>query len=108
MNELEYLAKVASERTPGPWVHEHGMIIGHCPLIPESKRTIQTESVCDVEQTADYDTNFIALAGTVADELIAVAVAADDFVAYPHSMRDQDDLVLAVRTLKAAIRGAMK
>lgn len=118
--ELEYLAKVASERTPGPWVTRNKNALKEWNVYPNEKRSILDPP----EEPRQYslkhseeNMRFIAIAGTVANELIAVARAAYTVTACGSdcaSWKDDDcdcgydEVSDALAALEAAIRGAMK
>lgn len=95
MTELEYLAKVASERTAAKYWYQcvkgqvFGLFYRHFVEGPHCNK-----------ESAERDVEYSRVMGTVADELIAVVMAAEN--------SSPDDIDLALCKLKAAIRGAMK
>lgn len=90
--EIDYLAKVAAERTKGEWQYSDGDLFARHVMIAEGMRI--------------RDGEFIALYGTCADEIATVFWAAANF-GRSHVLGDEFILRRAVDALKSKIRAAM-
>lgn len=98
--ELEYLARVVSEKTPGDWWIDF-------PMVTIAK---STSEIADLScgQNPRKDTHFIALTGTVAKEWLAVVEAAE-LVSQPQlHAKALDGLATKLESLKAKIKSQME
>lgn len=127
VTDLDKLAKIVAERTPGPWIPwivttppqetPSGEMIplmhGAAPPHEISDVSLEKEGswgLCDWSKKAFNDAAFIAIMGTCADELMAVVKAADLFLGGRKKYQSpgyaaHDSTIDAIAALKTKLAG---